>query len=49
MFFRETFNDLYNNITDITAEIDEIKDSTSQKRIRLIKRLDVLSACKAYQ
>ena len=31
-------------VNNIKAEIDEIKDSTSQKRIRLIKRLDVLNA-----
>ncbi len=36
--------DIDKEVKDITAEIDEIKDSTSQKRIRLIKRLDVLSA-----
>ena len=36
--------DIDKEVKAITAEIDEIKDSTSQKRIRLIKRLDVLSA-----
>ena len=36
--------DIEGEITKITAEIEEIKDSTSQKRIRLIKRLDVLDA-----
>ena len=36
--------DIDKEVKDITAEIDEIKDSASQKRIRLIKRLDVLSA-----
>ncbi len=36
--------DIDKEVSDITAEIDEIKDSASQKRIRLIKRLDVLSA-----
>ena len=36
--------DIDKEVKDITAEIDEIKDSASQRRIRLIKRLDVLSA-----
>ena len=36
--------DLESEISVIKAEIEEIKDSTSQKRIRLIKRLDVLNA-----
>src|SRR5574344_1473226 len=36
--------DLDKDVTDIKKEIDNIKDSTSQKRIRLIKRLDVLDA-----
>ena len=36
--------DLEKEVNDIKAEIEEIKDSTSQKRIRLIKRLDVLNA-----
>jgi DNA-directed RNA polymerase subunit beta' len=31
-------------VEQIKKDIEEIKDSTSQKRIRLIKRLDVLSA-----
>ena len=31
-------------VADLKAEIEEIKDSQSQKRIRLIKRLDVLNA-----
>ncbi|MEG2322233.1 MAG: DNA-directed RNA polymerase subunit beta' [Bacilli bacterium] len=35
---------LEEDIATIKVEIDEIKDSTSQKRIRLVKRLDVLSA-----
>ena len=36
--------DLQKEVDEIKAEIEEIKDSTSQKRIRLIKRLDVLDA-----
>ena len=36
--------DIEKEVNDIKAEIDEIKDSQSQKRIRLIKRLDVLDA-----
>ena len=36
--------DLEKEVTDIKAKIEEIKDTTSQKRIRLIKRLDVLDA-----
>ena len=36
--------DLEKEATKIKEEIDEIKDSTSQKRIRLIKRLEVLDA-----
>ena len=36
--------DLEKEVKDIKEEIDAIKDSTSQKRIRLIKRLDVLDA-----
>ena len=36
--------DLEHEIEEITKEIEEIKDSTSQKRVRLIKRLDVLDA-----
>ena len=35
---------LQEEVDKIKAEIDEIKDSSSQKRIRLIKRLDVLNA-----
>lgn len=35
---------LEKDVTTIKKEIEDIKDSTSQKRIRLIKRLDVLSA-----
>jgi DNA-directed RNA polymerase, beta'' subunit, predominant form len=31
-------------VESIKAEIEEIKDTTSQKRVRLVKRLDVLSA-----
>ncbi len=33
-----------NEVKEIKEEIEEIKDTTSQKRVRLIKRLDVLSA-----
>jgi len=36
--------DLEKEVADIKAEIESIKDSSSQKRIRLIKRLDVLDA-----
>ena len=36
--------DLEKEVSEIKSEIDEIKDTSSQKRIRLIKRLDVLSA-----
>ncbi|MBP3766398.1 MAG: DNA-directed RNA polymerase subunit beta' [Bacilli bacterium] len=36
--------DLEKEVAEIKKEIDEIKDSSSQKRIRLIKRLDVLDA-----
>ena len=36
--------DLDKEVADLKAEIEEIKDSQSQKRIRLIKRLDVLNA-----
>ena len=36
--------DLAKEVADLKAEIEEIKDSQSQKRIRLIKRLDVLNA-----
>jgi len=36
--------DLEKEVNEIKAEIETIKDSTSQKRIRLIKRLDVLDA-----
>ena len=36
--------DLQKEVDDIKKEIEEIKDSQSQKRIRLIKRLDVLDA-----
>ncbi len=36
--------DLAKEVAEIKAEIDGIKDSASQKRIRLIKRLDVLDA-----
>ncbi len=36
--------DLDSEVATIKKEIEEIKDSTSQRRIRLIKRLDVLSA-----
>ena len=36
--------DLEKEVAEIKKEIDEIKDSSSQKRIRLIKRLDVLNA-----
>lgn len=36
--------DIDKEVEEIKKEIDEIKDSSSQKRIRLIKRLDVLDA-----
>ena len=36
--------DIEKELNEIKVEIEEIKDSTSQKRIRLIKRLDVLNA-----
>ena len=36
--------DIEKEVETIKKEIDEIKDSASQKRIRLIKRLDVLNA-----
>src|SRR5574344_237609 len=36
--------DLEKSVEDIKKEIEEIKDSNSQKRVRLIKRLDVLNA-----
>ncbi len=36
--------DLEKEVKEIKQEIDEIKDSSSQKRVRLIKRLDVLDA-----
>ena len=36
--------DLQKEVDDILKEIEEIKDSQSQKRVRLIKRLDVLNA-----
>ena len=36
--------DLKKEVDDILKEIEEIKDSSSQKRVRLIKRLDVLNA-----
>ncbi len=36
--------DLQKEVDEIKKEIEGIKDSTSQKRIRLIKRLDVLNA-----
>ena len=35
---------LQEEVDKILKEIDEIKDSSSQKRVRLIKRLDVLNA-----
>ncbi len=35
---------LEDEVAKIKAEIEEIKDSNSQKRVRLIKRLDVLDA-----
>ena len=36
--------DLQKEVDEIKKEIEEIKDSASQKKIRLIKRLDVLDA-----
>ena len=36
--------DLEKEVNEIKKEIDDIKDTSSQKRIRLIKRLDVLDA-----
>ena len=36
--------DLEKEVSEIKNQIDEIKDTSSQKRIRLIKRLDVLDA-----
>ena len=36
--------DLEKEVAEIKEKIEEIKDTTSQKRIRLIKRLDVLDA-----
>ena len=36
--------DLEKEVNDIKKQIAEIKDTTSQKRVRLIKRLDVLDA-----
>ena len=36
--------DLQKEVDEIKLEIDQIKDSSSQKRIRLIKRLDILNA-----
>ncbi len=36
--------DLQAEVDALTKEIDEIKDTSSQKRVRLIKRLDVLNA-----
>jgi DNA-directed RNA polymerase subunit beta' len=36
--------DLQKEVDAILKEIEEIKDSSSQKRVRLIKRLDVLNA-----
>ena len=36
--------DIESEVKQIKEEIEEIKDTTSQKRIRLIKRLDVLNA-----
>ena len=38
--------DLDKEVETLKAEIEEIKDSQSQRRIRLIKRLDVLNAFK---
>src|SRR5574344_2084418 len=36
--------DLEKSVEDIKKEIEEIEDANSQKRVRLIKRLDVLNA-----
>ena len=36
--------DVDREVAEITKEIEEIKDTASQRRVRLIKRLDVLSA-----
>ena len=36
--------DIEKEVNEIKKEIEDIKDATSQKRIRLIKRLDVLNA-----
>ena len=36
--------DLESEVASITKQIEEISDSASQKRVRLIKRLDVLNA-----
>ena len=36
--------DLEKEVAEIKKEIEDIKDSSSQKRVRLIKRLDVLNA-----
>ena len=36
--------DLEKEVNEIKEEIEEIKDNNSQKRIRLVKRLDVLNA-----
>ena len=36
--------DLQKEVNEIKAEIEQIKDSSSQKRVRLIKRLDILNA-----
>ena len=36
--------DLQKEVDEIKAEIEEIKDTSSQKRVRLMKRLDVLNA-----
>ncbi len=38
--------DIEKEVDNITKEIDEIKDTSSQKRVRLIKRLEVLNAFK---
>ena len=36
--------DLQKEVDEIKEEIEQIKDSSSQKRVRLIKRLDILNA-----
>ena len=36
--------DLQSEVDEITKQIEEIKDSSSQRRVRLVKRLDVLNA-----